>query len=64
MPSVITISRSRLYPCVARRGPAWVWYYEAIGLDGNRYDNRSIVELRRVLKRRYPNASIIEPWKS
>jgi len=59
-----TISRSQLYPCVARPGFAWKWTYETTGPDGTRFTNDSIVTLRQVLKRRYPGITIVEPWKS
>ena len=60
----ITVERSRVYPCVARRGPAWRWVYACVGPDGRRFDNDSIVTLREVLRRHYGrDVSIIEPWK-
>lgn len=59
----VTVTRSKLYPPVARRGPAWVWFYEAQGEDGRRFDNRSIVTLRRVLRKRYGrDVRIVETW--
>jgi len=59
----ILIRRTKVYPSIARRGPAWKWVYDCKGPDGARFDNDSIVTLRKVLRRHYPDASIIEPWK-
>jgi hypothetical protein len=69
----ITITRVKVYPSRPRPGPAWSWLYQATGPDtiqiGDRtlprqFDNRSIAELRRVLRRAYgPDVKIIEPWK-
>lgn len=40
------------------------WLYECTGPDGRRFNNRSIVTLRDVLKRRYGrDVRIVEPWK-
>lgn len=64
-PPTITVSRTQVYPRPARRGPAWYWVYDCTGPDGRRFDNRSIGELRGVLKRFYGrNVVIVEPWKA
>jgi hypothetical protein len=63
MTTVIRVERSRVYPSVARRGPAWKWVYNCVGPDGRRFDNDSIVTLRDVLHRAYPGVEIFEPWK-
>lgn len=40
------------------------WLYTCQGPDGSRFDNRSIVTLRDVLRRKYGrDVVIIEPWK-
>lgn len=58
-----TVTRTRVYPCVARRGPAWTWSYDCVGPDGTRFDNTSIGELRKVLRRKYGvGIEIVEPW--
>jgi hypothetical protein len=72
--ATITITRTKLYPSRPRAGYAWNWLYEATGPDtikvGDRtlprkFDNRSLVELRRVLRRVYGrDLRIVEPWKA
>lgn len=65
MTAKIVIQRSKLYPCVARPGPAWRWYYECVGPDGTRFNNMSIRSLRDVLKRHYGrDVEIVELWKT
>lgn len=60
----VLVARTKIYPRPARRGPAWYWSYTCIGPDGTRFDNTSITELRRVLKRHYGREIVIvEPWK-
>lgn len=60
----ITITRMKLYPTPNRSwGKQWVWLYECTGPDGRRFDNRSIVTLREVLRRAYGKVKIVEPWK-
>jgi hypothetical protein len=45
-------------------GYAWYWHHYATGPDGARFDNRSIVTLRQVLRRRYgASVKITESWK-
>lgn len=61
--AVIRVERCRVYPSVARRGPAWKWVYNCVGPDGRRFDNDSVVTLRDVLRRAYPGVEIVEPWK-
>lgn len=48
----VTITRQRLFNGHGARVP-FSWLYDGRGSDGSRYDNRSIVELRSVLKRKY-----------
>lgn len=61
----VTINRAKCYPWPSRRGPAWHWVYDCVGPDGTRFDNRSIVELRRVLKRHYGrDVVVVEPSKA
>ena len=59
----VTVRRWRVYPSVARRGPAWKWVYDCTGPDGRQFDNDSIVTLRSVLRRHYPGVIVVEPWK-
>lgn len=57
------IERSKLVNCQpGQRDPGWL--YQTTGPDGTRFDNRSIVELRSVLRRKYGKTiKITEPWK-
>lgn len=57
--STITVTREQMY-----HGFAWKWWYYATGPDGTEFTNDSIVTLRKLLKRRYPEALVIEPWKA
>lgn len=42
----------------------WSYSYEAVGADGTRFDNDSLPEIRRVIKRRYGKAIILkEGWR-
>ena len=59
----IKVNRTKVYPSVARRGPAWKWVYDCTGPDGRRWDGDSIVDLRDRLRRAYPGVEIVEPWK-
>lgn len=60
----VIISRWQLYPSRPRPGYAWKWTFETTGPDGRLFTNDSIVELRRVLKKRYGrDVVIVEPWK-
>ena len=64
MSASVRVRRER----IASRGHgfAWYWhYYVDAGPDGTRFDNRSIVELRRILRRQYGrDVQIIETWKT
>jgi hypothetical protein len=73
--TTIIIKRSKLMRArlVTGPGPAWKWTYEcqgptymtAFGEQSGRFTNDSIVELRRILKRRYGrDVVIVEPWKA
>lgn len=63
----VEVRREKIYPLPPRPGFAWYWVYvvdPAKSPDGRRFDNGSIVELRRVLKRAYGrDIEIVEPWK-
>lgn len=60
----VTVTREKIYPTVGRRGPASFWSYEAFDEDGRRFDNRSVVDLRRRLREVYGSAvEIDETWK-
>lgn len=54
----VTVTRTRLFNGVGRRVP-FSWLYYATGPDGRRFDSRSIVEMRSVLKRRYGRDVVI-----
>lgn len=64
------IARGRTASCP---GAEWFWHYYATGPDAiqvgartlpRQFDNRSIVEMRRTLKRAYGRGvQIIEAWK-
>lgn len=58
----VTVQRIKLANAApGRRDPGWL--YVAVGPDGARFDNRSIVTLREVLRRKYGKAlRITEPW--
>lgn len=60
---MIRVNRTKIYPSVSRRGPAWKWVYDCTGPDGRRWDGDSIVDLRVRLRRAYPGVAIVEPWK-
>ncbi len=73
--TTIIVNRSKLMRSrlATGRGPAWKWTYECQGPayrtafceQSGRFTNDSIVELRRVLKRRYGrDVVIVEPWKA
>lgn len=60
----IKLYRDRLYPQVARPGPAWRWTYEYQVDDGPRVGyGTHLASLRDRLKRKYPGATITETWK-
>lgn len=61
----IIVTRSRLYPVVARPGPAWRWTYH-YRVDGGPLAQYGpgLVSLRRMLAKFYPNARITESWAS
>lgn len=61
----VVLTRHKLYPVVARPGPAWRWTYSY------QVDNApplgygtGLRSLREMVKRRYPGAVIHEAWKS
>ncbi len=59
----VTVNRSLLF-----NGPGclvpYSWLYEVTGPDGRRFDNKSIGELRRVLRRSYgSNVQILQNWE-
>lgn len=61
----IRVERSKLYPCVARRGPAWKWSYNYF-VDGGpvcQY-GPGLADLRSMLKRRFPSARIVWTWEA
>lgn len=57
----IEIERVRIY----HRGSLvpFTWAYEATCPDGERFDNSSLVEIRRVLHATYPEATITRAWE-
>lgn len=61
----ITVTRSVLHGHPGGRAARPIgWFYECTGPDGRQFNNRSIVTLRDVLKRRYGrDVRIVEPWK-
>lgn len=62
-PPVIRVERSQLFHGRQALRP-YGWLYKCTGPDARRFDNRSIVELRAVLRSRYGHAVfIIETWK-
>jgi hypothetical protein len=64
MPTVV-ITRSQLYPSVARPGPAWRWTYDYT-VDGGpvcQYGT-GLASLRRRLREKYGrDVEVIESWK-
>jgi hypothetical protein len=62
--AAVTVERSKLSNAApGGRNPGWL--YETTGPDGVKFDNRSIVTLREVLRRRYgQDVAITEPWKA
>jgi hypothetical protein len=59
----VTVNRSLLFNGTGCRVP-YSWLYEVTGPDGRRFDNKSIGELRRVLRRRYGlNVQIRQNWE-
>lgn len=65
-PATITITRQQIYKSPNRNARfAWKWIYDAIGPDGRRFDNDSIVALRGVLRRAYGrDTKLVESWKA
>ena len=63
--TTVVISRSQLYPSVARPGPAWAWSYDYT-VDGGpacQYGT-GLVSLRRRLREKYGrDVEVIESWK-
>lgn len=61
-PVPITISRTLLR---GRPGSGFPgsWLYEATGPGGKKFDNRSVVELRRVLRKCYANTELRQGWE-
>lgn len=63
MQPVIEVRRARLFNGTGTLVP-FSWLYQCTGPDGRQFDNRSIVELRRILRLRYPDGiTIKETWK-
>lgn len=60
----VTLTRSRLYPLPARRGPAWYWLY-AYQTDNGvlREFGQSVGDITRFVKRTFPNATIVRAWE-
>lgn len=61
-PSIVVTRQNYLISRTSSR--PFCWLYSTSGPDGTYFENKSIVELRAVLKRHYPDAQIIEPWKA
>ncbi|MDH6141129.1 hypothetical protein P3T35_003142 [Kitasatospora sp. GP30] len=62
----VVITRSQLYPEVARPGPAWRWTYDYT-VDGGpvcQYGT-GLASLRRMLREKFGarNVDIVETWK-
>lgn len=60
----ITATRDKLYPCVARPGPAWQWIYSY------RIDDQPAVtygthaaSFRGMLRRNFPDATVVFEWQ-
>jgi hypothetical protein len=47
----------------SNRRPITTHYY-AVAEDGRQFDNRSLVTLKQVVRRRYAEVQIVEDWKS
>jgi len=59
----VTIRRTNVFAGYGRRSPFY-WLYEATGPDGRKFDNRSLVALRQVLRQRYGRElQIVEDWR-
>lgn len=63
-PNVVRITRAKLYPEVARPGPAWVWSYNYYVNGGPvcQYGT-GIAELRNLIRRKY-GVKGVETWKN
>ena len=62
MAALVTVKRSNVFAGYGRLRPFY-WLYEATGPDGRAFDNRSLVNLRQVLRQRYGrDLEIVETW--
>lgn len=61
----IRIERGKLYPSVSRPGPAWLWTY-TYSIDGGPVSlyGTGLASLRRMLREKYAEATVIEAWKA
>lgn len=59
----VTITRDKLYPCVARPGPEWRWIY-SVSIDGSDplTCDTSLKHTERVVRKKYPNAVTHRAW--
>jgi hypothetical protein len=62
--STIVVTRAKLYPSVARPGPAWRWTYSYATDNAAPVDyGTHLASLRGMLKRRYPGATVVCEWQ-
>jgi hypothetical protein len=61
---LVRIRRSKLYPVVARPGPAWSWTYE-YAVDGGPWlqYGTGLTGLRRMLKGTHPGKTVSCEWE-
>lgn len=65
--AAVTVEATRVkrYPVVAHPGPQWVWLYQYRADGGPRRTwGTGVADFRRWLRRTFPNAAIVETWKS
>ena len=63
IPPTTRVERTRMVSGRSSGHPYLYWHYACVGPDGTRFDNTSIGELRRVLRRKYGvGIQIQEPW--
>jgi hypothetical protein len=63
--ATVRIFRSKLYPIVARPGPAWRWTYSYAVGDRPAVDyGTGLASLRGMLKRHFPGSAIQLDWQT
>lgn len=61
--TAVTLTKIKVYPLPARRGPAWYWVYSYTPEGGVvREHGQSLVEVRRFVRRNFPKAIVVGPW--